>query len=259
MRTVPPNFASLGKIHAMIPPKILLFQVREAGDPVIAQEIAIFARNTGLPTDHIFPHNLLKSVPSLEHIRQHDAVMIGGSGEYFVSRANLPEFPQIMDLLAAIVESGHPMFASCFGFQLIVRALGGVVSYTPETMELGTYSLTLTDAGKEDELFRTLPPVFCAQLGHKDKATSMPEGISNLAYSALSPFQALRIPGKPIWATQFHPELNRDENLGRLKRYIELYTQVMSPDELKETIERFQPSPETAGLIPAFMKLVFGF
>ena len=164
-----------------------------------------------------------------------------------------------MELLAVIVARGHPMFASCFGFQLLVRALGGEVSYTPETMELGTYRLTLTEAGQADELFRMLSPVFCAQLGHKDKATVMPAGISNLAYSDLAPFQALRVPEKPIWATQFHPELNWEENLGRLKRYIDLYTPVLTKAELKETIERFQPSPETGKLIPAFMKLVFDF
>jgi GMP synthase (glutamine-hydrolysing) len=243
----------------MIPPKIFLFQVRESTDPVIAEEIAIFARNTGVPRENIIPHNLLKSVPSLEQIRKHDAVMIGGSGEYFVSRGNLPQFPYIMELLANIVEAGHPMFASCFGYQLIVRALGGEVSYTPDTMELGTYRLTLTDAGKEDELFQRLPPVFCAQLGHKDKATAIPKRIQNLAFSELAPFQALRIPKKPIWATQFHPELNWEENLGRLKRYIDLYTQVMTPNELKETIERFKPSPETPRLIPGFMKLVFDY
>ncbi len=241
----------------MLPPKIFLLQVREAGDPVIGEEIAIFARNTGLPVDHIVPHNLLAAVPTMAQVLRWDAVMIGGSGEYFVSRGNLPGFVAIMELLAGLVSRGHPIFASCFGFQLLVRALGGVVRYTPETMELGTYPSNLTEEGKADPLFSRLPPVFHAQLGHKDKATELPEGVCNLAFSERAPFQALRVPDKPIWATQFHPELNREENLGRLKRYLDLYTQVMTKEELQETIERFQPSPETGNLIPGFMKLVF--
>jgi len=242
----------------MSQPKIMLLQVREDGDPVIREEIAIFSRNTGLPEDHIVPHNLLKGPPTIDEVQRHDAIMIGGSGEYFVSRENLPEFPKVMDLLADIVDRGHPMFASCFGFQMIVRALGGEIRYSPETMELGTYPLTLTEHGSRDELFSSLPAVFKAQLGHKDKATILPAVAQNLAFSEKAPIQALRIPGKPIWATQFHPELTWEENLGRLKRYIKLYTQVMSEDEIQETIDRFQPGPETLNLIPSFMKIVFG-
>ncbi len=239
-------------------PSILLLQAREPNDPVIPEEVAIFARNARVPVEQVTPHNLLLGAPTMSQVRHYDAVMIGGSGEYFVSRGNLPHMDATLELLAEIVDAGHPMFASCFGFQLIVCALGGTITYSPELMELGTYPLMLTGEGLADELFGKMPLHFTALLGHKDRATAFPASLPNLAFSERSPFQALRVPGKPIWATQFHPELTRDENLGRFKRYIDLYAQSIPPDELQTTLDRFQPAPETEKLIPRFMEIVFG-
>lgn len=241
----------------MSQPRILLLQTRAPGDPVIAEEIAIFARNAGVPAENVVSHNLLEGAPTLEQARRHDAVMAGGSGEYFVSRANLPDFQGILDFLVDLAESGRPVFASCFGFQLLVRAFGGEVTYRPEKMELGTYTLNLTEAGSSDELFGTLPPTFQAHLGHKDQATRLAGPLVHLAYSERSPYQAVRFPGKPVWATQFHPEVTREENLGRFKRYVHLYAPTTDPDELRETLARFQPAPEAENLIPSFMRLVF--
>ncbi|HCB48558.1 MAG TPA: aminotransferase [Chloroflexi bacterium] len=183
--------------------------------------------------------------------------MVGGSGEYYVSKKNLPGFSKVMDLLAAVVDIGHPTFASCFGFQMMVQALGGRIIYDPDNMEVGTYELQLSEGGKKDELFRYLPPTFMAQLGHKDRADRLPEGVINLASSVNSRFQAMRIPEKPIWATQFHPELTREENLKRFHRYLDGYASMMSREEVEETLARFSDSPETKDLIPRFLRTVF--
>lgn len=241
----------------MLPPKILLLQVREANDPVIPEEIRIFARRAGVPESHVTPHSLLLQAPTLQEARRFDAVMVGGSGEYFVSRENLPDFEKTLEFLRSLVDAGQPVFASCFGFQMIVRALGGEVSYHPEKMELGTYAITCTEAGRQDPLFSQLQPVFPAHLGHKDQATRLPEGVIHLAFSELAPYQAIRIPGKPIWATQFHPEVTREQNLGRFKRYINLYAQTMEPTALKAVIDRFTPAVDSERLIPLFMAQVF--
>ena len=239
-------------------PRIILLQAREADDPVIAQEQQIFARSAGLPAENVIRHDLLNRVPSMHEVRKFDALMIGGSGEYFVSRENIPNFKAILEFLRELIESGHPTFASCFGFQLISKALGGEISYLPEEMELGTYTLSQTEAGRADELFSRIPSVFDAHLGHKDHVTRLPDNVLHLAGSELAPFQALRVPGKPIWATQFHPEVTRDENLGRFKRYIDVYAQTMSPEAMKNTLSRFTPAPHSRKIIPHFMDIVFG-
>ena len=241
-----------------MPVKILLLQARHSTDLALLEERRSFALKAGIDEDRVIPFDLLKSPPTLADVKKYDALMVGGSGDFYVSKKNLPAFEQVLELLADVVAVGHPTFASCFGFQLLVEALGGSIVYDQDRMEVGTFKISLTDSGQADELFNYLPLHFWAQLGHKDRADRLPVGVLNLAYNQNSPIQALRIPNQPIWATQFHPELTRQENLLRFERYLDGYAAFMSEEEMKTTIDRFRDSPETERLIPQFLKVVFG-
>jgi len=238
--------------------KILLLQARNHGDAARENERKSFAQKAGLDVEQIVPFDILSGVPSLAKVRRLDALMVGGSGDYYVSKENLPFHHQTLDLLREVSEVGHPTFASCFGFQLLVRALGGQIVYDADNIEVGTFELTLTEAGQQDELLGTLPPRFKAQLGRKDRAATLPNTCLHLAASERCPYQALRVAGKPVWATQFHPELSGQENLARFIRYQQGYGSVMSEAERQQTFERFQDSPETETLIARFLQLVFG-
>ena len=237
-------------------PRILLLQARHADDPAKAEERASFAARARLPLDAFISHDLLLGPPTLDDLHGYDALMIGGAGEFDVSKRNLPFFQDTLDFLVAVVDEGFPTFASCFGFQLMVEALGGKIIPDPERTEVGTFEIMLTDAGREDELFRCLPRKFDAQLGHKERAAYLPSGAVNLATSELCPYQALRIPGKPIWATQFHPELSLEDNRARFLRYMRVYAGVLSEEELEATLRGFRPSPHTHQLIPRFLELI---
>ncbi len=238
--------------------KILLLQARHKHDKARQEERQSFADRAGLDIEQFVPHDLLVSPPTLAQIRQYDGLMVGGSGAYSVPKHKLPDQTAVLDVLAEVVEIGHPTFASCFGFHLLVEALGGTVIYDPDCMEVGTYEMALTEEGRADELFSYLPQSFNAQLGHKDRAEFLPEGVLNLASSRNAPYQALRIPGKPIWATQFHPEMTGKENRIRFDRYVDEYAAVYSPEELKSVLGRFAGSPEADQLIPRFLRTVFG-
>jgi len=240
-----------------MPLKILLLQARHQDDQALLEERHSFADRAGLDLEQIVPHDLLQSPPSLDQIRAYDALMIGGSGAYSVSKDNLPNQRTVLATLAEAVETGHPIFASCFGFHLMVEALGGRVIYDPGSMEVGTYKLRLTASGREDALFGSLPETFNAQLGHKDRAESLPPGVINLAASDNAPYQAFRIPGKPIWAAQFHPELTGPENRLRFDRYQDAYAAIYGPEELTAVVDRFTDSPEADTLIPTFLRTVF--
>ena len=52
---------------------------------------------------------------------------MGGAGDYFVSRANLPDQEGTFEFLREITVRKHPMYASCFGFHLLSAALGGEI------------------------------------------------------------------------------------------------------------------------------------
>ncbi len=237
--------------------KILLLQARQLNDTARSDERHSFAIKAKLADKDIVIFDLLSGSPTLDLVRRYDALMIGGSGDYYVSKGNLPSNDSVLELLREVVESGHPTFASCFGFHLLVEALGGQVIFDDDNMEVGTYELETTSSGKKDELFSYLPAMFKAQLGHKDKAYSMPDGTENLAFSTKAPYQAMRIPGKPIWATQFHPELTGQENLARFHRYKKGYAGRMSQGEIQETLKRFAESPETDQMIGRFLEIVF--
>jgi GMP synthase (glutamine-hydrolysing) len=238
--------------------RILLLQARYPSDSARIDEHSSFAQQAGVDLEKIIPYDLLTQTPSITEIRQYDALMIGGSGDFYVSKGNLPGHEKVLQTLNEVVEVGHPTFASCFGFQLLVAALDGQISYDETNMEVGTYRLTLTEDGHDDPLFQRLPHVFSAQLGHKDRVEVIPPNVQNLAISANSPCQSIRIPGKPIWATQFHPELSAEENLRRFRQYISGYASMMDPAEIEDTLARFKDSPETDALIPGFLELVFG-
>jgi GMP synthase (glutamine-hydrolysing) len=241
----------------MSDPKILLLQARRDDDPMAAHELACFVDRCGLPETHVVPHDLCAGPPTLARVREHDGLMVGGSGDYYVSRGNLPYFGPFIDLLREVVELGHPTFASCFGYQSLVEALGGEIIFDAANTEVGTYPLTLTTEGRADQLFGSLPDRFNAQLGRKDRAVAHPEGVPNLATSQASPHQALRIPKKPIWASQFHPELDRQANEDRYRHYLSGYAPHMNAGERAAALERFGESPEASGLLRRFVELVF--
>lgn len=236
--------------------RILLLQARTSHDPAKHNERVSFAHKARLPVEALTPFDLLAAPPTLAEMQAYDAVMVGGSGDYYVSKGNLPHYTETKAALLALVETGHPMFASCFGYQVLVDAMGGEIVYLPEKMEVGSYQLTLTPEGKEDALLGTFPEMFTAQLGHQDQATRLPKGTLNLASSERSPYQAFRVPGKPIWATQFHPELSRSENLKRFNRYLDTYSKVMTPEERETATSNFRESPETETLIGKFIEYI---
>ncbi|HEY81287.1 MAG TPA: type 1 glutamine amidotransferase [Anaerolineae bacterium] len=236
--------------------KLLLLQARQATDPARHEERVSFAKRLGAPLSAIVAHDLLQGPPSLEKVRAHRAMLIGGSGEFDVSKRNLPHFDATLQRLREIVDLGLPMFASCFGFQLLVQALGGEIVNDPETAEIGTFPIHLTEEAKKDELFSILPDTFLAQLGHKERAESMPPGVITLAYSDKVAHEAMRIPGKPIWATQFHPELDLEDHLVRFRRYLHIYAHLFSEEQIEAMLASFKPSPEAEKLLPRFMAIV---
>lgn len=238
--------------------RILLLQAREPGDSVREEERCSFAEKAGIGVDQIDTHDLLMGPPTRAQLAPIDALMVGGSGDFYVSNDSLPAIDDSLEFLGQIATSGFPMFASCFGFQMLVRALGGEIVYDPDTTEVGTFEIELTEEGLRDELTSVLPRAFSAQLGHKDRAERLPPGVIHLASSRLNRYQAFRIPGQPIWATQFHPELDRQTNLQRYQRYLEGYAAVMTEDDREAALERFEESPDTVQLLPRFLQIVFG-
>ena len=126
----------------------------------------------------------------------------------------------------------------------------------PARAEVGTLKINLTPAGEQDPVFGSLPATFHAQAGHQDTVDPLPADAVLLAASDRAN-QAFRFAGKPIYCTQFHPELSRETLLDRLRtypKYVEAITG-LSYDVFVET--RTHPS-ETGALLLRFVEEVMG-
>jgi GMP synthase (glutamine-hydrolysing) len=228
-----------------------LLQARNPSDPARDDEHRAFADKLGVSVEDIRAVDVLTERLEDGLMGAAHAMLVGGSGEYSVLDDD-PRIRAFIDFLARVTHAGHPMFASCFGFQALALGLGGAVVHDEDNAEVGTYDLSLTDAGTDDPIFGALPADFKAQLGHKDQVSRLPAGCLNLARSPRTAHQAYRVEGRPVYATQFHPELSYLENRARFERYYEEYGRVFGEEAARAQLEGHQPSPEANTLLLRF-------
>ncbi len=113
----------------------------------------------------------------------------------------------LVALLDRVVEDDFPFLGACYGIGSLGSHQGGLVDRRyPEPV--GPLSVTVTDEGLADPLFAGVPRDFAAFGGHKEALSSLPDHAVLLATSAACPVQAFRV-GSNVYATQFHPELDR--------------------------------------------------
>lgn len=238
-------------------PKLVLIQARNPNDIMARHEVECFADKIEVSPDNIAVRNLLVKPVTTQELLQFDAVILGGSGAYYASKADLPGFTDYLDVVGELCDLGHPTLGVCYGFHCMARALGAEVIHDPKRCEVGTFPMQLTPQGQQDPLLGTLPKEFNAQMGHKDHVVAPPAGFPTLVESDLSPHQAFRVGLKSVWAVQFHPELDVDTNKDRFIHYLEGYGGNLSAAERDQQLLAFQPSVEASTILKAFLNLVF--
>lgn len=234
--------------------RFLLLQIRDADDPIRQQEVACFAAALECDLADVVPFDLLAAAPSRALLAEFDAVLVGGSGNYSAAGEGV-WLDRALAGLRQIVDLNMPMFASCWGFQALARALGGRCEHAPQFAELGTIELATTAAGRDDPLFATLPPTFLGQAGHEDCVTRLPEVAVWLASSERTAYQAFRVAGAPIYCTQFHPELTLKSLIDRVAAYPQ-YVERIAGVPFDEFCTRCHETPEANALLRRFKDLV---
>jgi len=228
-----------------------LLQARNSGDPVREEERAAFADRLGVEVSAIHSIDILTEDLHFDRLENSDALLIGGAGEHSVCSPQ-PGVKRLITFLGETTERSFPTFASCFGFQALVLALGGEVINDEPHAEVGSTWLERLEAAEGNPIFGELPMRFVAQQGHKDRAKTLPSQATCFAKSDLAPYQAIQIQGKPVYATQFHPELTGAANRRRFERYLDHYGHVFGPEKARQMLEEFLPSPEASGLLRRF-------
>ena len=139
----------------------------------------------------------------------------------------------------------------------MARALGGQCVKDLPNAELGTIEFALTEAGRVDPVFGTLPHVFAGQAGHEDHVIALPSDAVLLASSHRVAEQAFRFVGRPIYCTQFHPELDRTAMLKRVVAYPE-YVERITRMPYDNFVHSVRETQEANSLLRRFVKIVFG-
>jgi GMP synthase (glutamine-hydrolysing) len=236
--------------------RYLLLQVRNPDDPMRGQEVGCFARALETTREKIGVFDLLSASLSENDLEKIDVVVLGGSGHYSVTE-NAPWLDRALDSLRVVYDARKPTFASCWGFQAMARALGGKVIKDLDRAEIGTHDVFLTDAGMADPVFGALGQKFRGQMGHEDHVVELPPGATRLAYSERVEFQAYRIDDRPIYCTQFHPELNCENLMERIQIYPE-YIERIAGLPVESFVDMIEETPETELLLKRFVQTVFG-
>ena len=145
-------------------------------------------------------------------LQRNPAAIILSGGPASVYAAGAPPAP------AGLLEAGVPVLGICYGFQLMVRDLGGEVARTGSG-EYGAAALRLNEAG--GVLLAGLPGSQQVWMSHGDTCTRAPGGFTVLASTPGTPVAAAENPSLRLYGMQFHPEvLHTEHGTAMLRQFL---------------------------------------
>ena len=105
----------------------------------------------------------------------------------------------------AFLASKVPILGICYGAQLTVKLLGGIVDKSNKR-EYGRATFTMA---KADTIFTNLSPTSQVWMSHSDSVKQLPETITVLGFTESIPVAAFKATNNthPIYGLQFHPEV----------------------------------------------------
>ena len=234
--------------------KILLLQIRD-NQNVRIEEHQSFAFFSKLEMNQIEILNVFDSPsfkPSL--LENFAALYVGGASEAHVLEPHKYPFNKnCIELLRYAAEISKQTFASCFGFQLAVLAFGGVILNKEKDYEMGPVKISLTNKAKSDLVYQGIEDQFPAVSVHRQYAATIPEPLEILAYTEQC-IHSFKYKNKPLWAFQFHPEVDRDTLVKRLTIFSQHYTD--DSEHLKEVLGSAVATPESNILLGNFVERV---
>ena len=233
-------------------PSIVLLQVRDH-DGARRHEHDCVAQRLDRPLDSITTINAVAHPEvSYDDVKGADLVIVGGAGSHSAIDDD-PFTGSLMEIMRRVVDDRRPFFGSCYGHQLLARALGGDVVHDPEHEEIGTFDVTLNEAGIADPLFEGAETTFPVQLGHHDRVDALPPEAIILGASERCAVQVLRIGDRPVYGTQFHGEMNTQDMRDRLDVYGDEY--FSSEEDRQRFLTDLRETPFVAELLRRFVEL----
>lgn len=228
--------------------KPFLLLSSRAEDLAADDEYVAFLRETGLAPQHLVRVRMEAGPLPRIDLDDYAGVMLGG-GPF--NSSDPPEAKssvqrrverELAALLDEMVKRDFPFMGACYGVGTLGVHQGGVVDRT-YAEPIGSVRITLTSEGVADPLLEGVPESFEAYVGHKEACTVLPPTATLLAGSATCPVQMFRVK-QNLYATQFHPELDRAGLITRVHVY--KHYGYFPPDEVDELIRRINGTKVTA-------------
>ncbi len=234
--------------------RILLMQIRDEAE-TRREELESFALYSGLPVGQFDILNLFDTSEFDQSVLAgYDALYVGGSSEASVLEPeNYPFVIPAQALLRDCIELKLPVFASCFGHQLAVKALGGDIVRDEHDFEMGSIPIYLNNSAAQDPLYRDVSDGFLAVSVHRERTTEPPLGCTQLAFTD-SCCHAFKVDDAPFWTTQFHPEVDLPVLIARLTLFKEKYTD--GDGHLQQVLDSAEETPESNNLLKSFVDRV---
>jgi GMP synthase (glutamine-hydrolysing) len=240
------------------PRPLLILQLRPE-DIIANSEYACFLKYSDInETDTVRLRIEKNGIPDDLNIYDYAAIIVGGSP--FDITTPVEEKSAIQNkiegdfntLLRQVVENDFPFLGACSGCGLLGNYLGTKITKKyGEPVSCAT--VELTETGKEDDLLQDFPDKIDVLLGHKEAVNHTPERASLLIQGTACPVQMFRI-GQNVYATQFHPEADKEEFHKRIDTYRHHgYFAPAEADQLKLQVGE-RPTPYAQEILKRFVK-----
>jgi GMP synthase (glutamine-hydrolysing) len=157
--------------------------------------------------DICFPADPGANLPNGQALEGYDGIAITGSGLHVYEPS--PAVTSQIELTRTALQSGTPVFGSCWGLQVLTVAAGGVVRKNPRGREIGFgRRIKLTEPGRKHPMYVGKHEVFNAPTVHLDEVETVAPGTTVLATNEVSDVQSaeIRVNGSVAWGVQYHPE-----------------------------------------------------
>ncbi len=152
------------------------------------------------------------TMPAAEMLARNPRAIILSGGPASVYAPGAPPAPP------GLLGAGIPVLGICYGFQLMMAGLGGVVQRTGGG-EYGATELTIRAAGQAGDpgkpggvLLGGLPASYQVWMSHGDTCAAAPPGFTVTASTASTPVAAAEQPARALYGVQFHPEVLHTEH-----------------------------------------------
>jgi len=165
---------------------------------------------------HVYSEIVPHTMPVAEMLARKPRAIILSGGPASVYADSAPPAPE------GLFTAGVPVLGICYGFQLMVSALGGTVRRTGAA-EYGATTLdVLGGDGAGTGLLTGLPARQRVWMSHGDTCAAAPAGFAVTARTDATPVAAIEDPRRKLYGVQFHPEvMHTDHGTAILQRFLD--------------------------------------